>query len=206
MSYEKYARVISQALSYILHPMLLPLYLSLILIYGNTRFSFLPEQLKLYVILFVLIFTMILPAGAIVLMKTFNIIDSYALITKKDRILPLLFTALCYAVAMIVITSTLGIMILARLLFSASILLSILTIITRYWKISLHMAGISGGVALLYISAFIGLGNLNGWFYLSIMLMGMLGSARLYLGKHNIYQIGAGTLVGFIVVVSSMLF
>ena len=72
-------------------------------------------------------------------------------------------------------------------------------IINFRWKISAHAAGIAGIVALLTRLLIIGIPvpGLNTWFMISIALTGFLGTARVWLGRHTVWQVLAGYVVGF---------
>ena len=84
----------------------------------------------------------------------------------------------------------------------------IMALINLKWKISAHMAGIGGVVALVYqihvqgLSAF----DLFWMLCITIMVAGLLGSARLVLNRHDAWQVLAGVVVGFLSVSLTMRF
>jgi len=65
-------------------------------------------------------------------------------------------------------------------------------IVSLFWKISLHSAGVAGPVTALVmiVSPY--------WAFLYLLLL-PLGWARIYLGKHNLYQIIAGSVMSIMI-------
>ena len=84
----------------------------------------------------------------------------------------------------------------------------VMALINLKWKISAHMAGIGGVVALVYqihvqgLSAF----NLMWLLCITVVIAGALGSARMALRRHNLLQVLAGAVTGFLCVSLTMRF
>ena len=72
------------------------------------------------------------------------------------------------------------------------------SIVSRYWKISLHMLGIGGVVGVLF-SLNIWFGNLSNLLIIFILTSGLLGYARLKEKAHNATQVYLGFLIGFLI-------
>ena len=68
------------------------------------------------------------------------------------------------------------------------------------WKISAHAAGIAGIVALLIRIIRDGFPQEGVflWLLISIGLAGLLGTSRVWLGRHTVWQVIAGYAVGFL--------
>ena len=79
-------------------------------------------------------------------------------------------------------------------------------VVSRYWKISLHLTGMGAVVALFVVMNILGVGNMTVPLMVAILLSGALASARLYLGCHNGRQVLAGFCGGFVVTVLAVLF
>ncbi len=71
------------------------------------------------------------------------------------------------------------------------------------WKISAHAAGVAGVVALLIRIIRDGLPQDGAflWLLIAIGLSGILGTARVWLGRHTAWQVIAGYAVGFLSVI-----
>jgi membrane-associated phospholipid phosphatase len=79
------------------------------------------------------------------------------------------------------------------------------TIVNFWWKISAHMAGIGGLLALLWQIDAMELEIISrpwmvAYILIAIILSGLLGSARLLLKRHTLPQVIAGFLNGLICV------
>ena len=75
----------------------------------------------------------------------------------------------------------------------------VLMLVNLKWKISAHLAGIGGVVALLYQIHVQGLEAFNLFWVIcaAIFVAGMLGSSRIILGRHTFPQVAAGFFVGY---------
>lgn len=75
-------------------------------------------------------------------------------------------------------------------------------IVNFRWKISAHAAGMAGIVAALIQIMKEGSpsGDITLWIVASILLCGMLCSARVWLRRHTLMQVIAGSAVGFLCV------
>lgn len=73
-------------------------------------------------------------------------------------------------------------------------------VVNYWWKISAHAAGVAGVLALLVRLAKMGFSPhpmlfwIIGW----ILILGLVGSARVWLGRHTLWQVLAGYAVGFL--------
>lgn len=76
----------------------------------------------------------------------------------------------------------------------------ILTSATFFWKVSAHMTGISGLVAIIFAVAL----KYPAYDYLellvgSIIVAGLVGSSRLFLNAHTPVEIFTGFVIGFLI-------
>lgn len=188
---------LARVLSCALHPMFMPLYCCLLVLYGNSIFSFAPAPVKLTALLVLGGLTVGVPSLAILLLKRFGLVGGYALESQEDRGLPLLITALAYFAAMVLFSHYIGQILARKLFIGATFSLLLALIITPFWKISLHAIGIGGAIALLCAVTFLGYAALTGWIFAGFLLAGALLSSRLLLGRHNAWQALAGFALGF---------
>ena len=87
-----------------------------------------------------------------------------------------------------------------QFLFSSVIVVLAILLISLFWKISLHMAGLGGISGLILMLSLIY--TLDMTFYLSVLFLisGIVASARLVLKEHNLLQIATGYFTGFLIV------
>jgi len=190
---------LSKAISIILHPVFMPiiaLYLSINLV-PNIRFS-ITNYIPFTYLVFV-ISTIIMPVITIMFLIKKKLVSSLEMSDYKERSAPLFITTLwmCYGYYKLVEILVLA-PILKASLMSAIIITFIAFIISKYWKISLHMLGV-GGVSGLLFSLNLLFGGLLPILVLSIFLSGILGVARINENAHNHTQIYTGFLLGFLI-------
>lgn len=197
-------KVLSKAISAVLHPILIPIYIVLIIFSRFSPFSITPPIIKFYIYIFTILFLFIIPISGIYILKRFKVIKTYSLDDREDRIYPLVLTICSAVIALLLIVDTDYTQIFRLLLLFLITILSLVTLVSTYWKISVHMTSIGALSAYLLL-----LHNSYGgdtWilYVISFILSGFLAAARLNLGKHNIYQIISGFLLGniFIIIIA----
>jgi len=196
---------LTQLISILLHPMFMPLlavHLTL-LVLPSLAFTLSQNLLLIYGIL--VFSTMILPLVSIFWLMRKGKVSSLEMSNHKERSLPLFKT---------VIWMSLGYYLLQNLLFytpilkaellGAIIIILIAAIVSKYWKISLHLLGI-GGVVGVFIALQIMHGDFLYLLLLFILLSGLLGVARIKQKAHNYAQVYAGFLVGLSVELITLL-
>ncbi len=72
------------------------------------------------------------------------------------------------------------------------------SLINIRWKISLHMIGIGGLLGLLSALAYLYGLHINWILMTTILLAGIIGTARLYLNEHNPSQVYSGFMMGYV--------
>lgn len=192
--------------SIILHPIFTPIifiYLSLIII-PQAQISVAQDTNVFFITL--IIITIIIPLICILIMLKKNVISSYEIKKKEERFSPLLITALCYLILLVKLNLTYALdpVIEAQIIGVTIILFSAL-IISRFWKISLHMLAMGGGIGIilgLYLISEKGLFFLAGLFIASLFLSICRKKER----AHTNTQLIIGFFVGLIIEFSCVLF
>jgi len=187
---------LSKLISIILHPIFMPilaLYLSLRQV---PSIGFAITNYQNYIYLVLIFSTVILPLISIFFLIKSGKVSSLEMSNHKERSVPLFRTALWmglgyYTIENILVFSPI---IKAELIGAISIIL-IASIISKYWKISLHLLGIGGLVGVL-IALEIIYGNLQHLIIIFILLSGVLAMARIKEKSHNYPQVYIGFLGG----------
>jgi len=196
---------LTQLISILLHPMFMPLlalHLTL-LVLPSLAFTLSHNLVLIYGIL--VFSTMILPLASIFWLMRKGKVSSLEMSNHKERPLPL-FKA--------VIWMSFGYYLLQNLLFytpilkaellGAIIIILIAAIVSKFWKISLHLMGI-GGVVGVFIALQVIHGDFLYLLLLFILLSGLLGVARIKQKAHNYAQVYVGFLVGLSVELITLL-
>ncbi len=200
-NYEKWA----QGISWVLHPLLLPVYLTAVLLTGTVFVRF-PAGMKFYLAWVILLYAAIIPVLSIGLLRTFGRLSDYRLLERRERLLPLAVGALCYLLCSFTLAKIPSVEFLRKFMLAAACCEAFCLVVTRYWKISLHLTAMGATVALFVLMNIIGVGNMLVPLLIAVLCAGALASARLYLGRHNPQQIAVGFFGGFVIASVEMLF
>lgn len=160
-----------------------------------------PLSTKLYVLAFMFVTTAIIPATGIFLLYFTGSIEDLTLRDRKQRAYPNLLTSLIYAMVCFLLYDKLHFRgLLLNTMLGATVLVFLLSVVTLYWKISLHSAGIVGIIGFLFgIHHVLPLDYTLETIIFALIFSGFVMSARLYLGSHTASQIWAGALLGGVI-------
>ncbi len=164
-------------------------------------------RFKLLLIVFAL--TCIFPMITIAVLHNFKVIKDKRMINRKERLIPYITGTIYYAVAVYHVIYTHEPQWLIMFFAGGTMACLLSTIVNFWWKVSAHMAGMGGLVALLWQIDAMELEIISRPFMalyilLAILLSGMLGTARLLLKRHTLPQVLAGFLNGLICVSLAM--
>lgn len=179
----------------------MPSYLFLfIIVFASTMMQPLQKDSLLQVLSIIFIVTFIIPAISIGTLRLSNFITDLTLNDRKQRVTPFLFVTCFYGITAYMFYVKLNINNLIFLIFATTtILLLTLTIITFFWKISIHAAGIGGTIGfILALSLASYIPYFAIYFAVLIILAGLIVYARLSINAHTPLQVYAGLLLGII--------
>ena len=201
----------SKILSYLLHPILMPIIVLYISINNVDYFFLIFHNYSNALYIIVLTFTMVLPLISAILFVKLGRVESLEMRKRKERRGPLFISILIMIIGFPIFYSIAKLSPhLSAVYISSIILLFFSFLITIRWKISLHMMGIGGAtgtfIALNYI-----FGGIYYFIFLFFALSGLLAFSRLDQKAHNESQVYVGFVLGcvfqtlFIVYYSSII-
>ena len=201
----------SKIISYLLHPILMPIIVLYIGINNVDYFYLIFHNYSNNLYVIILTFTTVLPLISAILFVKSGIVESLEMRKKKERRGPLFISILIMIIGFPIFYSIAKLSShLSAIYISSIILLFFAFLITKRWKISLHMLGIGGATG-----AFIALNYIFGGIYYFIVLFfflsGLLAFSRLDQKAHNASQVYVGFVLGcvfqslFIVYYSSII-
>jgi hypothetical protein len=141
--------IIAKVISVVFHPLLMPVYGMLIIFSAPTLFGYLPIQVKKILFLIVLTDNVLLPISLMPWFRYRNIISSWMVTERKERILPLLTTSFFYSITVYIVMRFHIPLLIKSFIFTAALLSIAITIINFWYKISIHSAGIGALLALV---------------------------------------------------------
>lgn len=197
---KKTNNLIAHIISVIFHPLLMPSYGLVILLNSGTHYEFIPVQAQKILYTLIFLTTFLIPVSIIPFLMSFKLVGSIQMNNRKDRFIPLIVSALSYYFALILINKLpFHVPIFIKLLVSGSLILIVINLLINLkWKISAHLIGVSGLLALVISFSIIFYTNLLDVIILLTVISGIIAWARLELQVHNPGQIYSGFLLGFI--------
>lgn len=195
----------AQALSWALHPFVLPIYL-LLLLFSQTAFATFTPLLQRYLIGSVVLYGVVLPVVLVVWLRMRGRLKDLRIAERSDRILPLMIGAVCYMLCAVTIGRIEAAAFLRKFVVAAACCELMCAIVSTRWKISLHLTGMGAAVALLVVMNLLALQQMFVPLLATIVAAGLLASARLYLGRHTPLQVAAGFFGGFLITLIALFF
>lgn len=190
----------AQVFSYVLHPLMMPLYALFFIFNIDSLFLLIPASVRLYsyaITAMVLVMALL----SLPVFKYFRLVSDYGLEIRQERVYPLLVAIIFAFVGFWLMRQIPYINIVRQLYLVFIILLSTFSIVTLCWKMSMHMTAIGAVCGFLFILGTKYFGDARNVFMIMLILSGVLASCRLYLGKHNSLQVYIGFLFGLGLVV-----
>ena len=190
---EKLAKIVSV----VFHPLFMPLYGLAILMSAPTFLKYLPAEAKRILFLVVLINNVFIPLSLLPFLRYRNIISSYHIDDRKERIIPLLTSSILYCTTSFIVFRFQVPFFLKSFIFATSVVAIVVSMINFWWKISIHAVG-AGALTATVVALTFRMHTPLTWYLLAVILVsGAILSARLILNSHNPSQVWTGYLTGF---------
>ncbi|MEM1217954.1 MAG: hypothetical protein AAGH79_03545 [Bacteroidota bacterium] len=204
---------LAKMISFVFHPLFGVSYILLLILavnpylFGVNQWS---DQVPLIILL--VFSTVLIPGLSVVMMKALGLVQTLELEDKTDRIGPYIITGIFYLWMVVNFRNNPNIpSLFASFMLGATIALFLAFFINLFSKISAHTVGMGGLVAMIGILLSIysysdihldlgGLGmveiSLSFVFLAAIFIAGLVGTARLWLGAHDMQDLVGGYMVG----------
>lgn len=195
----------ARAISVVFMPFLIPL-LAFCLLLFCTYLRIIPINYRLQVISIVGSFTLVIPVTAIYLFQKINGWGIRTLSRRERRYVPYILTIVSYVTCLIAMYRMHLPRYMTGIIMASLLCMICCTLINFRWKISVHVA--SGGLMVGGIVSYCMLFNFNpiGWLSFFILLSGMLGTARMILVEHSLWEILLGFMIGLFCGIIGILF
>ncbi len=188
----------ARLISVLLHPALIPTYVfSFIFFFSPSLILYRSEQ-KIALLAMIFLLTFVFPVLSFFVYYRLRLIASLSIASRQERVLPFLTISIFYLVITYFFSAQPHIFsLISQVMLGITLVVVAVTILTFFYKISVHSAGVSGAVSI-----FIGLQSLYPQEYflypviLWILFLGFVVSARLALEAHTYDELIVGVLVG----------
>ena len=194
---EKNIILAARVMSMLFTPFYLPI-VGLIALFTFSYMALLPWDYKLEVLLLVYFFTVLIPTILIHLYRRYQGWNLIELGAKERRLIPYIISILCYFSCSYIMSVLQIPHFMARILMAALIIQVLCAVINIWWKISTHSAAIGGVAGALMAFSFLFMFNPTWWLCLAFIIGGMVGTSRMILRQHTLWQVVAGFLLGMV--------
>lgn len=195
---EKKLTYAARTISLIFNPFYLPL-VGLILLFWLSHLSFLPTSYKLTVLLQVYLFTILFPTLLIRMYNNYHGRKLFRLGQREKRMVPYIIAILSYFTCYYIMNMFHVPHVISCIIIAALVIQMLCAFINVWWKISTHSAAVGGVTGALVVFSFSFGFYLLGWLSLTLIISGLVGSARLILRQHTLGQVLGGYALGLII-------
>ena len=181
------------------HPMIMPTLAVLIVFSIPSYVSFsIPTSARRLITGLVFLNTCIAPFLVILVMKKTGLIKDFYLQDRNERVYPIMVSVFFYLFTYYLFRQAHLPSLLNYFVMGATLLVLLGFVITFYWKISLHMMSMGGFTGyLIAVSLILGY-ELHMLIIGSVLVSGLVGSARIKLNAHNPSQVYVGFVTGIL--------
>ncbi|MFL5738677.1 MAG: hypothetical protein ACJ75B_00560 [Flavisolibacter sp.] len=199
-------RIGARIISYLFHPLFLPLYLAWFMIYEARLFPERTSWEKTIVLIQFFVYYTFLPLITTLLSKGLGFIQSIHLRTQKDRILPYVVCEIFYFWAWYVFRNLHFPKPIVLFGLSVFLACSLGLLINAYIKVSMHAISVGVLSALLLITGNMSSINYGPYISIALLISGLTGTARLIDSNHSTTEVYTGFFAGVIVTVVAYFF
>lgn len=197
---HKCFNILSQTLSIVLYPMLMPLYG--MLLYALSTAAERTVLTRAYIGMYLAgtaILTLLIPIALLLILWRKGYVDSLHIHNAEQRTTPYIYTLICYGFWAYFLRATMQLPIFLMLVaIGAMVALLVVTVINRWWKISAHLTGLGGLFGGICSYALHGATWPIGLICTTLIVALALMYARLYLQAHTALQVICGFMLGII--------
>jgi hypothetical protein len=188
----------AKIISIILHPVLMPTYaLMLIFRLSNYLEYTTPSSVRFALYVIVIFNTLVMPVLISWLLIRRGLIKSFNMEKREERLVPFICNTVLMIITYYMISRISVPKIFSMLLLGAAASVVLAILINLKWKVSIHMIGIGGITGMFFgMSTFL-LIDLRIPILVSLIVAGIIGTARMTIGAHRPAQLYVGFFVGF---------
>ena len=192
-------RKLALLLSVVFQPLLMPSLVFGLLFFAVPQASSIPESFKARLFYLIVTSTLLIPMVLMLGLRWGGMIKSLHFEEKSERKTPFILVTLFYLLTTYFLKEKTELdPILWQGMGVIAFAVALLTGITFFWKMSAHMTGIGGVLGVLAVLAiYFPSKDLAYLLVATLLLGGLVASARLYLDAHRPAEVYVGLLVGF---------
>jgi hypothetical protein len=196
LSFSPALRGAAKVISYLFHPLFIPVYFGWFLIYVLRLFPAADGFRQTMLLVQFFVSYTLLPLVTVLISKALGFIDTIYLKTQKDRIIPYIASMIFYF-WMWYVSNNLGFP-GESVAFSLAAFLAICfgVFVNSFFKVSMHALSMGVVVAWFFLFSFNSTANLGFYLSLALLIAGIVCTARLMVEAHRPFDIYAGLFLG----------
>ncbi|MBI5541293.1 MAG: hypothetical protein HY951_14600 [Bacteroidia bacterium] len=202
----KAEKITAIIISYIFHPLLMPTVGLFLFFHSGTYLETMNDDAKSFLYIILGFCTCVLPLLSLPLFIYRRVIKNINMDSRSERIMPAVFTLVFYFLGYYMLNKLPIPTVITGFITSIVAMASFALLITIWWKISYHMMGLGGIIGALIALSIRMETNLQYYIIGSILIAGIVSTARLRLNAHTPLQILAGLFLGIAVVFGFVFF
>ena len=196
---------LEKIVSILFHPVFVPTITVFLVVKIYSNIIILENQAGI-ILIGTCVFSLILPLLSVFILLLTKKIDCLEMPKKEERFLPILFASIWMILGFYFMKEIFSYAPIMKSIYLGAIYVMLIALlITKKWKISLHMLAIGGATGVFIMLEFLFGQNLM-LLLITILISGILGFSRLSLKAHSLDQIYAGFIVGNIIMGLSILY
>ena len=196
---------LEKIVSILFHPVFVPTITVFLVVKIYSNIIILENQAGI-ILIGTCVFSLILPLLSVFILLLTKKINSLEMPKKEERFLPILFGSIWMILGFYFMKEIFSYAPIMKSIYLGAIYVMLISLlITKKWKISLHMLAIGGATGVFIMLEFLFGQNLM-LLLITILISGILGFSRLSLKAHSLNQIYAGFILGNIIMGLSILY
>ena len=196
---------LEKIVSILFHPVFVPTITVFLVVKIYSNIIILENQAGI-ILIGTCVFSLIFPLLSVFILLLTKKIDSLEMPKKEERFLPILFASIWMILGFYFMKEIFSYAPIMKSIYLGAIYVMLISLlITKKWKISLHMLAIGGATGVFIMLEFLFGQNLM-LLLITILISGILGFSRLSLKAHSLNQIYAGFILGNIIMGLSILY
>jgi len=198
-------RKLAPIITYLFHPLIMPSLGLFLLLNSGTYPSLLDPAAKRAILLVMVLGTLVFPLMMLPVLYYRHLVSSYKDATREERLVPQIIILILYIITFVYFQKLPLNRVIQAYVLSAAVLLLLVILLNLRFHLCTHSAAQGGLTGLIIALIFLYQAPLLLILMLSLLAGGLTGSSRLALGTNRWWEVLAGYLLGFCVVLFSVL-
>lgn len=191
--------------SIVFHPLMMPTLGMLLLLNSGTYISLLNPEAKRALMFVMALGTLLFPLMMIPILYYRNLLTSFQQNTREERLIPQLIILILYVITFVYFARLPLSRVIHGYVLATALTLAAVLILSIWFKICLHSAAMGGMAGLIIALIFLYETPLMGVLILALLAGGLTASSRLAMGAQRPFEVYGGYLLGFGVLVLTLL-